>query len=184
MEDTARSLSVTELEAVVEAIAGARRVDVYGVGASGYVAADLQAKLHRIGRVAFAHPDAHLALTSAALLGPDDVAIGISHTGMTIDTIDALTLAAKRGATTVAITNAPSSVIARLADHVLTTAARETTFRSGATASRLAQLTVVDCVFVAVAQRTYAQSQAALEATRAAVEDRRLSRPRSVPPTT
>jgi DNA-binding MurR/RpiR family transcriptional regulator len=182
VEDTARSLSVQELEAVVEAIVAAGRVDIYGVGASGFVAADLQQKLYRIGRIAFCHPDPHIALTSAALLGPQDVAIGISHTGLTIDTIDALTLARETGALTVAITNAPSSAIARVADRVLITAARETTFRSGATASRLAQLTVVDCVFVAVAQRTYDESQAALEATRAAVRTRRLNRDRSAGP--
>lgn len=183
VEDTARSLSEEELEAVVEAIVTAGRVDIYGAGASGFVAADLQQKLYRIGRIAFCHPDPHIALTSAALLGPGDVAIGISHTGLTIDTIDALTLAGEMGALTVAITNAPSSAVARVADRALITAARETTFRSGATASRLAQLTVVDCVFVAVAQRTYTESQAALEATRAAVRTRRLNRDRSVGPT-
>ncbi|WP_149203249.1 MurR/RpiR family transcriptional regulator [Actinotalea subterranea] len=173
VEDTARSLSADSLEAVVEAIVQARRTDIYGVAASGIVAADLEQKLHRIGRVAFAHTDTHLALTSAALLMPGDVAIGISHTGMTNDTVDALTLARAQGATTVAITNAPRSDLAATADHVLLTAARETTFRSGATASRLAQLTVVDCVFVAVAQRTYDASQRALEATATALRDRR-----------
>lgn len=176
VEDTARSLSVAELEAVVDTIVTAPRVDIYGVGASAFVAADLQQKLHRIGRVAFAFPDAHMALVSAALLKPGDVAIGISHSGSTIDTLDAVRVAAEHGATTVALTNAPRSPLARTADHVLRTAARETTFRSGATASRLAQLTVVDCVFVAVAQRTYDQSQSALEETFAAVRDRRLGR--------
>lgn len=174
VEDTARSLSVAELEAVVDTMVTANRVDLYGVGASGFVAADLQQKLHRIGRTAFAFPDAHMALVSAALVGPGDVAIAISHTGTTIDTLDALRIASDHGATTVAITNNPRSPLARAADHVLRTAARETTFRSGATASRLAQLTVVDCVFVAVAQRTYDRSQAALEATLAAVADRRV----------
>ncbi|WP_448062227.1 MurR/RpiR family transcriptional regulator [Cellulomonas hominis] len=178
VEDTARSLSVVELEAVVDTIVTAPRVDIYGVGASGFVAADLQQKLHRIGRVAFAFPDAHLALMSAALLGPGDVAIGVSHTGTTYDTLDAVRVAAEHGATTVALTNAPRSPLATAADHVLRTAARETTFRSGATASRLAQLTVVDCVFVAVAQRTYEQSQAALEKTYDAVRDRRSRPPR------
>ena len=180
VEDTGRALSVPALEAVVDAVVAAGRTDVYGVGASGIVAADLQQKLHRIGRVAFSYPDAHLALTSAALLRPGDVAIGISHTGTTIDTVDALAIARRSGATTVAITNAPRSPISRQADHVLLTAARETTFRSGATASRLAQLTVVDCVFVGVAQRTFTASQRALEATRDAVRDRRLEhRPRT-----
>lgn len=180
VEDTGRSLSVAALEAVVDAVVAAGRTDVYGVGASGIVAADLQQKLHRIGRVAFSYADAHLALTSAALLRPGDVAVGISHTGTTIDTVDALAIARRGGATTVAITNAPRSPVALEAEHVLLTAARETTFRSGATASRLAQLTVVDCVFVGVAQRTFAASQRALEATRDAVRDRRLEhRPRT-----
>jgi DNA-binding MurR/RpiR family transcriptional regulator len=98
---------------------------------------------------------------------------------MTIDTIDALSLARSRGAITVAITNSPRSPISAVADHILTTAARETTFRSGATASRLAQLTIVDCLFVGVAQQTYAESTAALRATYEAVQGRRTtSRPR------
>jgi DNA-binding MurR/RpiR family transcriptional regulator len=161
---------------VIEALVAAPRVDVYGVGASGIVALDFQQKLHRIGRVAFAWPDPHMALTSAALLTAGDVAVAISHSGATQDTLDALETARRGGATTVAVTNFPRSPLAGLGDHVLTTAARETTFRSGATASRLAQLTVVDCVFVGVAQRTYETSQRALEVTHAAVIGRRVDR--------
>lgn len=174
VEETAGQLDVATLELVVDALTRARRIDVYGVGASAFVALDFQQKLHRIGRVAFAWSDTHIALTSAALLGPDDVAVGISHTGVTRDTIDALTEARGRGATTVALTNFPRSPIARVADHVLTTAARETTYRSGATASRIAQLTVVDCVFVGVAQRSYPETREALDLTREAVRSRRL----------
>ncbi|MGH3347001.1 MAG: MurR/RpiR family transcriptional regulator [Nocardioides sp.] len=176
VEETAEQLDVAELRRVVEAIAAAQRIDIYGVGASAFVALDLQQKLHRIGRVAFAWADPHVAMTSAALLGPGDVAIGLSHSGITQDTVDALERARANGVTTVAITNFPRSAIAAAADHVLTTAARETTFRSGATASRLAQLTVVDCVFVGVAQQTFESSQRALEATHDAVETWRRHR--------
>ncbi|HEX6149177.1 MurR/RpiR family transcriptional regulator [Nocardioides sp.] len=181
VEETAEQLDVDELRRVVEVIAAAQRVDIYGVGASAFVALDLQQKLHRIGRVAFAWADPHVAMTSAALLGPGDVAIGLSHSGVTRDTVDALELARGNGVTTIAITNFPRSSIAAVADHVLTTAARETTFRSGATASRLAQLTVVDCVFVGVAQQTFESSQQALQATHDAVESWRRGRrsPRS-----
>lgn len=175
VEDTASQLDVAVLERVVDALVGAWRVDVYGVGASAFVALDFQQKLHRIGRVAFAWNDTHIALTSAALLSPHDVAVGISHTGVTGDTIDALAEARAHGATTVALTNFPRSPITRVADHVLTTAARETTFRSGAMASRLAQLTVIDCLFVGVAQRRYAETLAALEVTRDAVRPRRVT---------
>jgi DNA-binding MurR/RpiR family transcriptional regulator len=178
VEDTAAQLDIPTLEGVVDALVAARRVDIYGVGASAFVAADFQQKLHRIGRTAFAWNDPHSALTSAAVLRPDDVALGISHTGTTEDTVSALIEAGNRGATTVALTNFPGSPLARVADHVLTTAVRETTFRSGAMASRLAQLTVVDCMFVGVAQRTYAETMTALEATYEAVLGRRIASPK------
>ena len=174
VEETGQQLDVRVLHAVVDALVAAGRIDVYGVGASAFVALDFQQKLHRIGQVAFAWADPHIALTSAALLEPGDVAVGISHSGATRDTLDSLVLARERGATPVLLTNFPRSPLAEVADHVLTTAARESTFRSGATASRLAQLTVVDCIFVGVAQRTYARSQAALRATHDAVQDRRI----------
>lgn len=173
VEETASQLDIDVLERVIDAVVAASRVDIYGVGASAFVALDMQQKLHRVGRVAFAWSDTHVALTSAALLTSDAVAIGISHTGVTRDTIDALAEAHERGATTVALTNFPRSPITAVADMVLTTAARETTFRSGATASRLAQLTVVDCVFVGVAQRTFDDTLSALALTRDAVSSRR-----------
>jgi DNA-binding MurR/RpiR family transcriptional regulator len=175
VEETGQQLDLGTLAAVVDALVAARRVDVYGVGASGFVAADFQQKLHRIGRVASAWSDPHAALTSAALLGAGDVAVGISHTGTTIDTVEPLAEAARRGATTVALTNFPRSPLARTADLVLTTAARETTFRSGAMASRLAQLTVVDCMFVGIAQRTFDDTREALERTYEAVRSRRYN---------
>ncbi len=161
-------------ELVVEAIGAAGRIDIYGAGASGFVASDFQQKLHRIGRIAFYWPDVHSALTSAALLGKGDVAIGISHTGTTSDVIEVLEQARARGATTVALTNFPRSPIADVVHHVLTTAARETTYRSGAMASRLAQLTVVDVLFVGVAARNRTKARRALEVTAEAVQPHRI----------
>jgi DNA-binding MurR/RpiR family transcriptional regulator len=178
VEETAEQLDPAVCERIVEAISSAARVDIYGAGASGFVASDFQQKLHRIGRVAFSWPDVHAALTSAALLGRGDVAIGISHTGTTIEVVDVLEQARSRGATTVALTNFPRSPITGMADHVLTTAARETTYRSGAMASRLAQLTVVDVLFVGVAARNRTKARKALEVTADAVRPRRLGIPR------
>ena len=156
------------------AIAAAKRVDIYGIGASAIVGTDLQSKLHRIGVVAFAWNDPHIALTSATLLAKGDVAIGISHSGTTSETIEALEAARARGATTIAITNFPLSLLAARADRVLTTAARETSLRSGATASRIAALTVVDCLYIAVAQRHLSRARKAVEETRQAVASHHL----------
>lgn len=174
VEETAEQLDIATLTRIIDLVANAGRVDVYGVGASAFVAADLQQKLHRIGRVSFSWSDTHIMLTSAAVLKEGDIAVGISHTGATIDTIEALRVAREHGATTVALTNFPRSPITEVADYVLTTAARETTFRSGATASRIAQLTVIDCLFIGVAQRHLDEAVSALDATREAVGTHRL----------
>lgn len=169
VEETAQQLDRHALEQTAKLIASAVRVDIYGYGASALVAADLQQKLHRIGCLAFAWSDPHLALTSAALLGSRDIAIGISHSGTTSETIESIVTAKANGAHTVAITNFPMSPLAQAADLVLTTAARETALRSGATASRIAALTVVDCLYIVVAQRNLRSTRVAVKSTRAAV---------------
>jgi DNA-binding MurR/RpiR family transcriptional regulator len=177
--DTASHLDIAILVQVTEALAKAGRIDIYGVGASGFVA--LEMKLQRIGRPAFAWPDPHMAISSAALRGGGDVAIGLSHTGTTVDTIDALREARSHGATTAAVTNFPWSPITEVADFVLITAARETAFRSGATTSRIAQLTVVDCLFVTLAQQDLPGTRLALERTFTAAQAKRVRRNRRQP---
>ena len=177
LEETGAHLDIGVLRGCVDAVAGARRIDIIGVGASGFVGQDLHQKLHRIGLMAFVWTDAHAALTAAALLGPADVAIGISHSGTTSDTVEPLRLAAQRSATTVALTNFTGSPLTRDADLVLTTAVREMPLRSGATASRIAQLAVIDCLFVGIAQRSYDAATGALLGTFDAVSSRRLPHP-------
>ncbi len=169
VEETAHQLDRAALSAAADAIAAATRVDVYGIGASGVVGVDAQQKLHQIGVLAFAWSDPHIALTSAALLGPADVAIGISHSGTTKETVEAVVKAGNRGATTIAITNFPMSRLAVTADLVLTTAARETSLGTGATASRIAALTVVDCLYMAVAHLDLTRARKAVAQTREAV---------------
>jgi DNA-binding MurR/RpiR family transcriptional regulator len=176
--DTANHLDIATLVQVTEALAKAGRIDIYGVGASGFVALDLQMKLQRIGRPAFAWPDPHMAISSASLRGAGDVAIGLSHTGTTVDTIDVLREARSHGALTVAVTNFPWSPITEVADLVLLTAARETAFRTGAMTSRIAQLTVVDCLFVTLAQQDLPGTRMALERTFAAAQAKRVRRSR------
>ena len=169
VRDTVSQLDTTALAAVVDKIVAAGRVDVYGVGASAIVAQDLQMKLNRIGRFAQCWSDHHLALASAALLTRADVAIAVSHSGATPETLATLREARERRAVTVALTNFPSSPLARVAHFTLTTAARETSLRSGAIASRIAALTVVDCLFEAVAQRDVPGTRRALQRTHEAV---------------
>lgn len=174
--DTAEIIDIAALERAVAALDAAERIDLYGVGASAIVAVDLQRKLSRIGRVALEWPESHAAWTAAAVLGPSAVAVAISHSGSTTDTVEFLRIARASGAVTIAITNHEHAPLAHAADIVLRTAARETAFRSGALGSRIAQLMVVDCLFTGVAQARYEQSIAALRKTREVISQRTTPR--------
>ena len=97
VRETVDRLNLEQLERATVAISQARRVDVYGVGASGLVAEDLSRKLHRIGLSAWAWADPHQAITSAANLGTEDVIVAVSHSGRTVDTLDPIVEARGRG---------------------------------------------------------------------------------------
>lgn len=173
VQDTASAIDLAALQRIARAVLGARHIAAFGVGASGLAAIDLQQKLSRIGLLCTAHVDVHEALPMATLLREGDVAIALSHTGRTADVIEAVHIAEEAGALPVALTSAPASPLARACREVLVTAAQESAYRSGATASRIAQLTAIDCLFIAVAQLMPDHGRTALARTRAAVEDRR-----------
>ena len=172
IQATAQRLDVASFSAAVDAWEKAKTIGLFGVASGGFVAMDLQLKLNRQGKNAIAWRDIHNALTSLSLLGPGDALVAISHSGTTVDTVDVMQEFKNRGVTIILITNALRSPATAVADIVLFTSARETTFRSGATASRIAQLTVVDCLCVALAQRNWSGTRAALDESRAAVGSR------------
>jgi len=173
IRETADSLDMEVLQRVIRRLERAKRVVLFGVGASNAGAQDLAQKLLRIGHVALAFHDAHDALVSAALVEQGDVAIGFSHNGRTRETMAFLSAARRNGAHTVAVTNVPDSPLAEQAESVLRTAVRETTFRSGAMASRIAQLTIIDYLFVGVARGRYDRTVQALKSTYEIVKELR-----------
>ena len=173
LADTARALNIDRLAEAIELLSAAERIDLFGAGAGAVVLHDLQQKLSRIGQTALFWPDTHAAWTAAAALPPGVVALGVSHSGETHDTVEFLRLARARGARTIALTNHVESPITEQADVVLLTAAREDPFRSGALGSRTAQLLVLDCLFIGVAQANYDGSMEALRETLRVLRSRR-----------
>jgi len=187
IKTTAERLDVETFIKTVDAWEAASTIGIIGFASSGYVAMDLQLKLNRLGKRSVAWSDLHTALTSISLLKKGDVLVAISHSGTTLDIIDVISEFKDKGITIVLITNALRSPATAIADLTLFTSARETTLRSGATASRIAQLTVVDCLCVSLAQRNWSGTKAALDQSRAAVGRRsgkklsEVEKPRSKP---
>ena len=93
LEDTARILELPVLEAAVEAICNARHIGIFASGNSIPLAMDLNFRLTKIGLYSRFSLDPTTQEMYASLTTPEDVAIGISHTGSSKDTVYALELA-------------------------------------------------------------------------------------------
>ncbi|WP_309102203.1 MurR/RpiR family transcriptional regulator [Microbacterium sp.] len=165
IEETVSSLDYDVLEAVVDALDGAQRILLFGVGASRLVADDLGHKLLRVGRNAIVLSDAHEATASAVVRAAPTTAVGFSQSGSTVETVRFLEAARSAGAATIGITGSSGSPLTRVSDHTLFTLAREPRFRAGAMVSRIAQLALVDCIFLGVAQRRFDDTVDALQRT-------------------
>ncbi|WP_184840659.1 MurR/RpiR family transcriptional regulator [Allocatelliglobosispora scoriae] len=174
MRDTAARMDFAAVARAADAVASAGRVDIYGASGSALVGEELQFSLHRIGVPTWAWTDIHNGLASASLLGKGDVALGVSHSGQTRETIEMIAEAGSHGATTIALTSFPRSPLADVADIVLLTATQATTFRPDALSARHPQLVVLDLLYIAVAQRTHERSHAAFQRTARAVEAHRI----------
>jgi DNA-binding MurR/RpiR family transcriptional regulator len=173
IEKTVRALDADALDRVARAVVAARHVDLFGQAASSLTAQDLQQKLSRIGCAVSHSADPHLAITTAALRTADDVAIAFSHGGETAETVRALEVVGDAGALTVAVTSAEDSPLALVADVVLLSQAKESPFRMAAMSSRIAQLALIDVLFVRIVQHRGEPVAVSLQRTHDAVAPRR-----------
>ncbi len=151
--DTRALLSIPNLMDLADRIGRARQVTVFGVGSSGSIAVAASHRLALLGLSCQAHTDPYEQTIAASLLTGDDVAIGISHSGTSRITVDTMRLARKRGAFTAAITNHANSPLARVASLTLVTSLHERKVHVASLTSRVAQLTLVDCLYITIAAR-------------------------------
>jgi DNA-binding MurR/RpiR family transcriptional regulator len=173
LEETLAIMDVDAFDRAADLIHAARQRDFYGVGGSAQIARDVSHKFLRVGVRTTVYDDSHMMLMSAALLGDGDVAVGFSHSGNTVAVIEALQLARRNGARTLAITNYNQSPLAQQADVVLCSTAQGSPLMGENAAARIAQLNILDALFVAVAQRNYGAAEKNLEKTMAAVASKR-----------
>jgi DNA-binding MurR/RpiR family transcriptional regulator len=173
LKDTIEVLSDDELRRAVESLATARRLEVYGIGGSAPLAFDAYHKFMKLGIPTVWLNDSDLMAMSSSLLGPGDVALGISHTGASRDVCDAMENAQRAGATTICVTHRATSPITKVSKIKLFTAAKETAFGSDATSSRIAQLSIVDVLYAGIANQNYDRSLSLIQKTREASAGKR-----------
>ncbi|MER2111778.1 MAG: MurR/RpiR family transcriptional regulator [Solibacillus isronensis] len=154
-----------ELEKIIHQINNARKIIFIGIGASAIVAQDFEHKLKRINKNCETIFDSHGQLIAATHATSEDVVFAISYSGETKEIINALTVAKENKATIITMTQNKRNTIQSFADYALYVVSNEADIRSSATASRIAQLTLIDILYTGIATLNYDKSIIALNRT-------------------
>ena len=157
------SLDAESFETVVGILTNAQRIEFYGVGGSGIVAHDSYHKFFRLGIPCIALADPHIQVMSASLLQKGFVAVVISGSGSTRDSVETARTAQETGATVIGISGRSKSPLQKFSDHYLAVDTQEAAIWLAPLCSRIAQIALLDTLFVSVAIRKYGQSQETLE---------------------
>lgn len=173
IEDTHALFDPEKLENCVELLRTANMIHFYGVGTSSVTALDAKYTCLRLGLKVDAFTESHLQAMAAATLGPGDVAIGLSVSGSTKDTIDSLKVAKQSGATVICMTHYRRSPITNVADITLLTTAQEGPLQGGSLAAKIAQLHVLDVICTALTMRIKEKALMYKERTAKAVLERK-----------
>jgi RpiR family carbohydrate utilization transcriptional regulator len=165
-------INTDHVDAAIGLLANARRIELYGQGNSGIVAADAQHKFFRYDLCTVAYVDTHVQLMAATLLGPRDVLVAISHSGRSTELLEAVRLARKNGCPVIAIT-ATNTPLAQQASVLLRADTQEDTELYSPMLSRLVHLAMIDLLALGVALARGESMSRVLEKTKKSLKNRR-----------
>ena len=169
IDETIGLMNVDTMKNIIEAMINAKRIYLFGIGASGLVALDLQQKLLRINKSTLYQIDPHTQIASAVHIEKEDVAIGISYSGETKEVNVPLKIAKEKGAKTIAITRYNKNSLSKISDYAIYLPNYEKEFRVGAITSRIDALTIVDILYLGVARNEFKQTKEYIKSTREAI---------------
>ncbi len=173
LEETLAILDMDGFRRAADLIHNSNTRDFYGLGGSAQIARDVAHKFLRIGIRAAVFDDSHMMAMSASLLRAGDVVVAFSHSGRTTGVLEAVQIARSNGANIIAISNYELSPLAELSDVVLCSTALGSPLNSENAAARIAQLNIMDAIFMAVAQKGYRSAEENLTRTMTAVQTKR-----------
>ncbi len=152
--DVLRFNDLEVIEEVIEVLAGAQTIYLFGVGSSGIVAQDMQQKLIKLGKRTVFNIDSNFGVLNAAICTKEDVVIAISFSGNTKEVNIASKRAKEQGAKLVAITGNLKNKLRSMSHYSVTVPSLELNeSRLAAIFSRYGQLFAVDMIFIGLAKR-------------------------------
>lgn len=176
ISDAKRSIDPNALSRTVDALAQARRIEIYGLGASGSVAMDAQHKFFRLNTPCVAYTDVLQQRMGAAATKPGDVVMIISNTGRTIALVETARIARDSGATVITITQ-PHSPLAEESHILLGVDSPENTDIYTPMTSRIVHLTIIDVLATGVILKQGPEFQSHLKRIKTALAGTRFNPP-------
>lgn len=158
-----------KIDRAIEHMIRAERILFFGVGSSLMTAMESNIKFMRITNKTVCSIDSHLQMMAASLMTDRDVAIIISYSGSTVDSIEAAKKAKERGATVISVTRFEKSPLTAHSDLTLLCGANEGPLQSGSLSAKISQLYLMDVLYVEYFKRTFQQSSENKEQTSASV---------------
>ncbi len=146
------------LDNAVSSICNANRVEFYGFGASGAVAADAQHKFFRLQLATAAHSDPHIQNMSAMSMQPGDVIVAISQSGRTKALLHSMDMVKQAGGIVIAIAPSGTPVIQNATIPIVVDVEEDIEIYTPLS-SRIAHLVVIDVLAIGVAQRKGSELQ-------------------------
>ena len=166
ISDTYKLFNAETYARTIDLLDQAGKILFVGLGDSSRIADLAKCKFLRIGMQCYSTSDVDEMLMFCAKLGPSDAVVLISHSGQTVPIVHVAKVARAAGILAIAITNFPLSPLGRNSDIQLLTSAFQESSNGEVMAKRVAQLAIIESVYVNILLKNPAREAALQESDR------------------
>ena len=171
LQDTLTVIDYDALERAADLIVRARRLCIFAQGRSKVTANSIRLRLHRLGIEGTLYTDPHEQAIASSLMGPEDVAVGISTFGRSRSILVSIRRAAARGSSIIGVTSYQNTPLEKEADILLRTVNNdEADFGSEPSCASVTQMVMLDCLYMLVAKRMEGKAEEPFKITRDAIQ--------------
>jgi RpiR family transcriptional regulator, carbohydrate utilization regulator len=154
LNDTLKIIRHKDLIRAAGIFSQAERVVFFGIGSSGHVAYDAALRFSLLDIQSEAYSDSYQILSQSFRMKKNsEIAVGISHSGRSAVTVQALQNARDKGAMTLGISNYLKSPLHEVSRIFFCTSFPESQVKATALSSRIAQLCLIDALYLLVARK-------------------------------
>lgn len=155
LKNTYQMLDFSKIKVMAEKLASANRIFIFGVGTSSVIAMDAAYRLSQLDIQAYAYTDILQMGVMAKNMKAGDVALGISHSGMTKAVVDTMRAAKGAGAATMGLTSFAKSFLYNESDDSVCVYADEKNYPVEAVSARVAHICIIDALMLTIASYNY-----------------------------